>query len=99
MTRAIVLDPTASVQRLVIEIPQPSGGTTNQIRLGVLKSNNTVVVSWPSPSTGFILQENINGAATVNWSNVVDTPADDGTTKSVTVTPVTLQRFFRLWKP
>src|SRR5216117_2157775 len=32
-------------------------------------TTNTVAVSWPSPSTGFILQENTN-VATTNWTKV-----------------------------
>jgi hypothetical protein len=98
-TRAIVMDPSASVQRLVIEIPNPPGGATNQVRLGLLRSNNTIIVSWPSPSTGFILQQNTNGPAGVNWSNLVTTPSDDGTYKSIMVTPAPGSRYFRLFKP
>src|SRR5690242_15049994 len=43
-------------------------------------TTNTVAVSWPSPSTGFTLQQNTNGIATVNWSNVISGILDDGTT-------------------
>ncbi|MBI3850316.1 MAG: hypothetical protein HY298_08515 [Verrucomicrobia bacterium] len=62
-------------------------------------TTNTVAVSWPSPSTGFTLQQNTNGLATVNWSNVVTTPSDDGTTKTVIVNPPTGDRFYRLKSP
>ena len=62
-------------------------------------TTNTVVLSWPSPSTGFTLQQNTNGIATVNWSNVVSTPADDGTTKTYVVSPPASNRFYRLMKP
>src|SRR6266566_4581815 len=48
---------------------------------------NTVAVSWPSPSTGFTLQQNTNGIAAVNWSNVTVAPSDDGTTKTLIVNP------------
>ena|SRR6266566_2845920 len=57
---------------------------------------NTVAVSWPSPSTGFTLQQNTNGIATVNWSTVTTTPTDDGTTKTLIVNPPTGNRFYRL---
>ncbi len=57
---------------------------------------NTVAVSWPSPSTGFTLQQNTNGIATVNWSTVTATPTDDGTTKTLIVNPPTGNRFYRL---
>jgi predicted house-cleaning NTP pyrophosphatase (Maf/HAM1 superfamily) len=63
------------------------------------KTTNTVAVSWPSPSTGFTLQQNTNGIATVNWSNVVATPSDDGTTRKVIVDPASGNRFYRLVHP
>lgn len=61
--------------------------------------SNTVAVSWPSPSAGFNLQVNTNGLGTVNWSNVVALPFDDGTTKTLIVNPPTGNRFYRLVKP
>jgi hypothetical protein len=62
-------------------------------------TTNTVIVSWPSPSIGFTLQQNTNSIASVNWSNVVATPFDDGTTKTVIVNPPAGNRFYRLFKP
>ena len=61
-------------------------------------TTNTVAVSWPSPSTGFTLQQNTNRVSSVNWSNVVTGPLDDGTTKTVIVNPPTGNRFYRLLK-
>jgi hypothetical protein len=62
-------------------------------------TTNTVAVSWPSPSIGFTLQQNTNGIATLNWSNVVAPPTDNGTTKTVIVNPPSGNRFFRLISP
>jgi hypothetical protein len=62
-------------------------------------STNTVAVSWPSPSTGFTLQQNANGLAPANWSNVLATPIDDGTTRTLIVNPPTGNRFYRLVHP
>ena len=62
-------------------------------------TTNTVAVFWPSPSTGFTLQQNTNGVATVNWSNVATAPTDDGTTKTIIVNPPTGNRYYRLFKP
>ena len=59
-------------------------------------TTNTVAVSWPSPSTGFTLQQNTNGVALVNWSNVTATIQDDGTTKTLIVNPPSGHRFYRL---
>ena len=62
-------------------------------------TTNTVVVSWPSPSTGFVLQQNANGLSSLNWSNVTATIQDDGTIKSVSVGPSPGARLYRLFKP
>ena len=58
-------------------------------------ATNTVVVSWPSPSTGFVLQQNPN-VNTTNWVNVSQSPIDNGTNKFVLVTPPLGNLFFRL---
>lgn len=60
---------------------------------------NTVVVSWPSPSAGWNLQQNTNGIQTLNWSNVVSGIQDDGTIKTLIVNPPTGNRFYRLQSP
>ena len=62
-------------------------------------TTNTVAVFWPSPSTGFTLQQNTNSVSSVNWSNVVTTPTDDGVTKTIIVNPPTGNRYYRLFKP
>jgi hypothetical protein len=59
----------------------------------------TVVVSWPSPSTGFVLQQNTNGVSSLNWSNVTATIQDDGTNKTLIVNPNSGSRFYRLIHP
>lgn len=59
-------------------------------------TTNTVAIFWPSPSPGFGLQQNANGIATVNWSNVLAAPTDDGNTKTVIVSPPPGNRFYRL---
>jgi hypothetical protein len=62
-------------------------------------TTNTVAITWPSPSTGLTLQQNTNNITTPNWSNVLTTPTDNGTTKTVVVNPPLGNRFFRLFKP
>jgi len=62
-------------------------------------ATNTVAVWWPSPSTGWILQQNTHSVASVNWSNVVTTPVDDGTHKTVIISPPAGNRFYRLFQP
>jgi hypothetical protein len=56
----------------------------------------TVAVSWPSPSTGFTLQQNTNGVAPPNWSTVAASPTDDQTTRSVILDASSSSAFFRL---
>jgi hypothetical protein len=62
-------------------------------------TTNTVAVSWPSPSTGFTLQQNTSSVSSLNWSNVTATIQDDGTTRTLLVNPPTGNRFYRLHKP
>ena len=58
---------------------------------------NTVRVSWPSPSTGFVLEQTGN-LGTPNWVSISQIPADDGTTKSVLISPPAGDLYFRLKK-
>ncbi len=62
-------------------------------------ATNTVAVTWPSPSTGWTLQQNTNSISSVNWSNVTSTIQDNGTTKSLIANPPTGNRFYRLHNP
>lgn len=59
---------------------------------------NTVVISWPSPAAGFVLQQNTNLGST-NWTTVATPPTDDGSTRSVIVSPPVGNRFYRLRNP
>lgn len=64
--------------------------------LSITKSpTNSVLISWPSPSTGFVLQQNSNLSGT-NWTTVPQTPVDNGTNVTVTISPPTGTWFFRL---
>jgi plastocyanin len=58
---------------------------------------NSVVLSWPSPSTGYELQQNAN-LATMNWTNSSFLISDNGTTKSATNSAAG-SLFFRLSHP
>lgn len=59
---------------------------------------SSVAVSWPSPSMGFVLQQNSDGPGSTNWSNVTDSMLDDGTNKMIT-RPMGTNRFFHLVLP
>src|SRR5579863_3441285 len=58
---------------------------------------NSIVVSWPSPSSGFVLQQSASVSAP-SGSNFSGTTNDNGTTRSVTIQPPTGNEFFRLSK-
>jgi len=60
---------------------------------------STLSVSWPSPSSGWTLQQNTTSVGSQNWSNVTATIQDDGTSKILIVNPPTGNRFYRLQKP
>jgi hypothetical protein len=63
-----------------------------------LTQTNTVVVSWPSPSTGFSLQQN-SDLNISNWSTPGENITDNGTNKFIIVSPPAGNRFYRLFKP
>jgi hypothetical protein len=60
-----------------------------------LTPTNTALVSWPSPSTGWNLQQNTN-LATMNWVTPPESIADNGTNKFIIATPSAGNMFFRL---
>ena len=76
----------------MIEIVVAPAFTLNPTSLG------TAFIPWPSPSTGFVVQQNTNSVSSVNWSNVTATIQNDGTTKALVVNPPTGNRFYRLVK-
>jgi len=63
-----------------------------------LTSTNTVVVSWPSASTGFTLQQSAN-LNSPNWVAVSEVVTDDGATKFIVLNPPTGSRLYRLFRP
>jgi hypothetical protein len=58
---------------------------------------STVTISWPSPSSGFVLQQNPD-LDPGNWVTLPPTNSDNGTIKSITLTPLTGNQFYRLKK-
>jgi len=59
---------------------------------------NQVTVSWPSPSTGYILQTTTNQSLS-GWTTASEPVNDNGTIKSVIISPMPGNRFYRLFKP
>jgi len=63
-----------------------------------LTPTNTLVVSWPSGSTGFSLQAN-GDLSTQNWAPPPEQIQNDGMNQFIVVTQPAGTRFFRLSKP
>ena len=63
--------------------------------LTITFAGSKAIVSWPSTSTGFVLQTNSN-LATGTWGNYVGIVGDNGTIKTQTNLPPTGALFFRL---
>ena len=61
-------------------------------------ATNSIVISWPSLSIGWTLQQNSRLNPT-NWTDVLITPPDNGTNKSVVVSPLMDSQFYRLILP
>jgi hypothetical protein len=63
--------------------------------LTISQSSSSVVVSWPYPSNGWTLQQNVD-LSTTNWTASGYTISNDGTNNNITIMPPTGNLFFRL---
>jgi hypothetical protein len=79
----------------VISAIQSPGAPSLTIRL---TQSNSVAISWPSPSTGFVLQQSADSNP-ATWVTPPESVTDNGTNKFIVVNPPTGNRFFRLAKP
>ena len=66
--------------------------------LTITYAGNKAIVSWPSPSTGFVLQTNSN-LVTGTWGNYGGIVGDNGTIKTETNSAPIGKLFFRLAHP
>src|SRR5437016_9482391 len=62
-------------------------------------SPGNVLLSWPSPSTSYVLQENLNLSNPAGWTDVAGLVSDDGTLKTITRPVSGSTRYYRLRKP
>jgi hypothetical protein len=75
----------------ILALVQQTGAPILSIAQGV----NSAIISWPTPSLGFVLQTNSNLTST-NWGNYTGTIVTNGASNSVTITPPVGNLFFRL---
>ncbi|HEX4263595.1 MAG TPA: hypothetical protein VH597_04585 [Verrucomicrobiae bacterium] len=63
-----------------------------------ITTTNTAIVSWPSPSPGYVLQTstNLTGAT---WTTPPEIVTEAGGIRYIIVSPPTGKRFFRLFGP
>jgi hypothetical protein len=76
------------------EFNYTTAGRPSLPALSIIRSNAFVSLAWPSSATGFLLQE--TETVTAGWTNVVQSPSDDGTNQSILLPLLSGNRFFRL---
>jgi len=88
---------TGGFWSLIAVVPTP-GAPALSI---ALTPTNTVMVYWPSPSTGFNLQVNTSVAPANqgNWVTPPQSVTDNGTIKYIIVNPPAGSGFYRLQSP
>ena len=64
--------------------------------LAIALSGGDVVISWPAPSTGFVLEENNDLTGAAPWTAVAGTPTVVAGRNTLSVTRTGSMRFFRL---
>lgn len=78
----------------VVGLHAATGFYNNTFGAGIFAATKWSPTSAPSAA------DNANrSGACVNWSNVVATPADDGITKTLNISPPAANHFYRLFKP
>jgi hypothetical protein len=78
----------------LISVVQTVGSPAMTVR----HSGNNVIISWPSPSLGFVLEQRAN-LISGSWATSGFSISDDGTNKSITISSPTGNLFFRLNHP
>jgi hypothetical protein len=75
-----------------------TGGRAGVPELQIVALLNDIQLSWPAPSTGFVLQE-ADDLVSAAWTNVGTAPVPVGARNTVTLTRPTVPKFYRLQSP
>ncbi|HAV62687.1 MAG TPA: hypothetical protein DCY13_10010 [Verrucomicrobiales bacterium] len=70
--------------------------------LTITRAGNNIIVSWPDPSAGFILQESsalANPSSSTVWTQNGATPTVNGGNRQITITSPAGNKYFRLRHP
>jgi hypothetical protein len=102
---SVFVGPDNSITSSSATVPAFSGSTTNLAamllppRLTVaLASTNTVVLSWPNPTPGFVLQQNATFSA-AHWTTVTNPPVVVGDALQIIIANPPGDQFYRLARP
>ncbi len=83
-------------QPIVTSIPVLVPGLPAVRKLSLGASGNQINLTWPAPSTGFLLEENKQLDAVTNWSATPQAPIVTNGANSVTLTATNNSKFYRL---
>jgi hypothetical protein len=76
------------------------GPATGLPELDIVLNGANVILSWPSPSTGFSLEQTDSlNVLPASWSNTPGVVSDNGFIKSITIPHNVAKRFYRLRRP
>jgi hypothetical protein len=65
--------------------------------LSISPVSNQFVIAWPTNATSFVLQQNVN-LATTNWTTVTNAVNPTGNQNQVFISPLTTNRYYRLFQ-
>ena len=83
-------------QPLITSMPVLVAGTPALKKLQPTVVSNQLALSWPAPSTGFVLQETGQPTQPNSWSNSPLSVTTNNNQKTVGIEPTNTARFFRL---
>jgi hypothetical protein len=67
--------------------------------LTIARSNANVIIAWPFPSTGYVLESRDAFSASASWTTVGATPIRVGEQNTVTLNAAGASQFYRLRRP